>query len=64
MWDRILCDGSGSSKPHIPYRPVYTMNMGKARSPATAVRLKEVRVRTKEGPPFILENAKVEGLDR
>jgi len=40
------------------------MNMGKARSPATAVRLKEVRVRTKEGPPFILENAKVEGLDR
>ena len=31
---------------------------------ATAVRLKDVRVETKQGPPFILENAKVEGLDR
>ena len=62
MWDRILCDGSGSSKPHIPYRPVYTMDMGKARSPATAVGLKEGRVKTKEGPPDVKKDRGLYGI--
>jgi polygalacturonase len=31
---------------------------------AKAVRLKEVKVEIQKGPPFIVENAAVEGLDR